>query len=101
MRSFQGDIAAVLVDPSDHDGHEKLQTQDQNEDQDEADDGVLQRAFGFLPVLRFLGLGKLDAQNHTVQSARGADDQEHGGQDAVEQGYDRGYDRIKRFLSSP
>ena len=91
-------IAGVLVDPLDHVGHEELQRQQQDEDQHEADNGVLQSLLRLLTVLLFLRLGELDAQDHAEDGAGCADDAQQGTKQGIDQTDDRGCNTVKHFV---
>ena len=85
MGSAQVDVAGVVLDPLDQGIHGQVQSQDQNEDQHEADDGVSQVGLGLLTVLRLFSLGKLHAQQHAVQAAQSGNDGQSGAHQAVDQ----------------
>lgn len=50
--------ACLFIDPFNHNGHQQVQRQDQDENQDKSDHGVFQRAFGFFALLRFFHIAK-------------------------------------------
>ena len=81
--SLDGSLV-VVVDPLDHLRGEALQDDQQNEDQQEADNGVLQSALGLFSVLGFFRLGELRAEDDAVDGADGADQQDQRAEHVVQ-----------------
>ena len=76
--------SSVFVYPADHIRHHDLQCKKQDENQQEADDGVLESLLRFFTILLLLCLGKLDAENHAEDGSGCTDDAQQGTQQRID-----------------
>lgn len=85
----------LAPDPVFQDGNGNLQSQNQGEDNDEADDGPDEVLLRLFPGVLFIGLGDLHSQGDAVDGPHRHDDGDGGPENGVEYLQNRLDDRIE------